>query len=404
MMSFLTRPDVLASLAAGYLATAHYLRHHRQKQKHHRYNYSANLSAITLDHAQQIQLYLFELEFPFIAQKALEFALFRTYGIPSISGLLMHTKQLSTKAHSSKRMTDTSVLMLEVIKNAPGSKRATEALARTNFLHGLYGGKISNEDLLYTLSLFLLEPVRWINRHEWRELTEVEVAAMGLFWMKVGEGMKIDYDVLPGAKSGWKDGLQFTRELEKWSDEYEERNMVPAESNKETADHTTALLLYAVPDAFKDAGRKVVSALMDSRLRKAMLYPDPPAMLQWLVDAGLATRKSVLRHLTLPRPFAWRKQIVADDVNAHGRIFKLIWDTEPWYVEPTFANRWCLQSWVDWMAGRPIPGDEGEKYFPRGFKSSHMGPAFLVGKGLAQAEKDEDQIREIMRCDATIST
>jgi hypothetical protein len=56
------------------------------------------------------------------------------------------------------------------------------------------------------------------------------------------------------------------------------------------------------------------------------------------------------------------------------------------------------------MAGRPIPGDEGEKYFPRGFKSSHMGPAFLVGKGLAQAEKDEDQIREIMRCDATVST
>ncbi|TIA01144.1 hypothetical protein D6C82_04019 [Aureobasidium pullulans] len=326
------------------------------------------------------------------------------HDIPSISGLLMHTKQLSTKAHSSKRMTDTSILMLEVIKNAPGSKRAVEALARTNFLHGLYGGRISNEDLLYTLSLFLLEPVRWINRHEWRELTDVEVAAMGLFWMKVGEGMKIDYDVLPGAKSGWKDGLHFTRELEKWSDEYEERNMVPAESNKETADHTTALLLYAVPDAFKDAGRKVVSALMDSRLRKAMLYPDPPAMLQWLVDTGLATRKLVLRHLALPRPFAWRKQIVADDVNPHGRIFKLIWDTEPWYVEPTFANRWCLQSWVDWMAGRPIPGDEGEKYFPQGFKSSHMGPAFLVGKGLAQAEKDEDQIREIMRCDATNST
>ncbi|THX19120.1 hypothetical protein D6D17_01573 [Aureobasidium pullulans] len=291
-MSFLTRPDVLASLAAGYLATAHYLRHHRQKQKHHQYNYTANLSAITLDHAQQIQLYLFELEFSFIAQKALEFALFRTYGIPSISGLLMHTKQLSTKAHSSKRMTDTSVLMLEVIKNPSGT--------------------------------------------------------MGLFWMKVGEGMKIDYDVLPGAKSGWKDGLQFTRELEKWSDEYEERNMVPAESNKETADHTTALLLYAVPDAFKDAGRKVVSALMDSRLRKAMLYPDPPAMLQWLVDTGLATRKLVLRHLTLPRPFAWRKQIVADDVNAHGRIFKLIWDTEPWYVEPTFANRYHLDLLVSY--------------------------------------------------------
>ncbi|KAI5206207.1 hypothetical protein AUEXF2481DRAFT_35405 [Aureobasidium subglaciale EXF-2481] len=401
-MSFLTRPDVLATAAIGYLATVRYFRNQRKTQKHQLYKHD-DLSAITLEDAQEIQLYLYELEFPFIAQKALEFALFRTYGIPSISGLLMHTKQLSSKAHSSKRMTDTSILMLETIKNPPGSKRATEALARTNFLHSLYGAKISNDDMLYTLGLFLLEPVRWINKHEWRQLTDTEIAAMGLFWLKVGEGMKIDVSCLPGQKNGWKDGLQFMKELEKWSDDYEVKYMVPAESNKLTADHTTDLLLYAVPDAFKDAGRKVVSALMDSRLRRAMLYNNPPAMLQWLVDTGLATRKLILRHLVLPRPFSRRKQIIADNVNENGKIHKLIWDTEPWYVEPTFANRWCLQSWIDWLAGRPIPGDEGDKFFPQGYKSAVMGPAFLAGKGLAQAEKDEEQIRNIMRADATIA-
>ncbi|KAI5244938.1 hypothetical protein E4T43_03502 [Aureobasidium subglaciale] len=401
-MSFLTRPDVLATAAIGYLATVRYFRNQRKTQKHQLYKHD-DLSTITLEDAQQIQLYLYELEFPFIAQKALEFALFRTYGIPSISGLLMHTKQLSSKAHSSKRMTDTSILMLEVIKNPPGSKRATEALARTNFLHSLYGAKISNDDMLYTLGLFLLEPVRWINKHEWRQLTNTEIAAMGLFWLKVGEGMKIDLSCLPGQKTGWKDGLQFMKELEKWSDDYEEKHMVPAESNKLTADHTTDLLLYAVPDALKDAGRKVVSALMDSRLRKAMLYNDPPAMLQWLVDTGLATRKLILRNLVLPRPFSQRKQIIADGVNENGKVHKLIWDTEPWYVEPTFANRWCLQSWIDWLAGRPIPGDEGDKFFPQGYKSAVMGPAFLAGKGLAQAERDEEQIRNTMRADATIT-
>ncbi|KAI5261092.1 hypothetical protein E4T47_09517 [Aureobasidium subglaciale] len=401
-MSFLTRPDVLATAAIGYLATVRYFRNQRKTQKHQLYKYD-DLSTITLEDAQQIQLYLYELEFPFIAQKALEFALFRTYGIPSISGLLMHTKQLSSKANSSKRMTDTSILMLEVIKNPPGSKRATEALARTNFLHSLYGAKISNDDMLYTLGLFLLEPVRWINKHEWRQLTNTELAAMGLFWLKVGEGMKIDLSCLPGQKTGWKDGLQFMKELEKWSDDYEEKHMVPAESNKLTADHTTDLLLYAVPDALKDAGRKVVSALMDSRLQKAMLYNDPPAMLQWLVDTGLTTRKLILRNLVLPRPFSQRKQIIADGVNENGKVHKLIWDTEPWYVEPTFANRWCLQSWIDWLAGRPIPGDEGDKFFPQGYKSAVMGPAFLAGKGLAQAERDEEQIRNIMRADATIT-
>jgi hypothetical protein len=73
------------------------------------------------------------------------------------------------------------------------------------------------------------------------------------------------------------------------------------------------------------------------------------------------------------------------------------------YVEPTFANRWCLQSLIDWMAGRPIPGDEGDKYFPQGFKSSVIGPAFLAGKGLEQAAKDGEQIRQIMAPNVTIA-
>jgi hypothetical protein len=268
-MSFLLRPEVLGTLGATYLLTVAYLRNQRKKQKH--LQYIKPLSAITLAEAQEIQLYIFELEFPFLAQKALEFALFRTYGIPSISSLLMATKQLSTAKHASKRMTDTSVLMLEVIKNPPGSQRPVEALARTNFLHSLYGSKISNDDLLYTLSLFLLEPIRWIKEHEWRELTEMEIAAMGLFWLKVGQGMKIDFSCLPGSKDGWKDGGVFMSELKAWMDGYEEKNMVPAESNKETADCTTDLLLYPVPAALKGAGRKVISALMDTRLRRAML-------------------------------------------------------------------------------------------------------------------------------------
>lgn len=32
-----------------------------------------------------------------------------------------------------------------------------------------------------------------------------------------------------------------------------------------------------------------------------------------------------------------------------------------------------------------------------------MGPAFLAGKGLEQAEKDEEQLRHIMRSDVTIA-
>jgi hypothetical protein len=37
---------------------------------------------------------------------------------------------------------------------------------------------ISNDDMLYTLSLFVLEPVRWVKRYEWREMTEMEICAL----------------------------------------------------------------------------------------------------------------------------------------------------------------------------------------------------------------------------------
>lgn len=170
-------------------------------------------------------------------------------------------------------MADTSILILEIIKNAPGSARSTAAIARMNYLHSLYqaSGKISNDDLLYTLSLFLLEPIRWIERHEWRKLTGMEVAAIGVFWEKVGEAMRIDYSPLRSGEGGWRDGAQFMRLVEAWSDGYERRNMVPAQCNKDTADHTTALLLYSVPARFKDAGLKAITALMDGRLRRAML-------------------------------------------------------------------------------------------------------------------------------------
>ena len=40
--------------------------------------------------------------------------------------------------------------------------RSIEAFARLNYLHGHYikQGLISNDDLLYTLALFMLEPLK----------------------------------------------------------------------------------------------------------------------------------------------------------------------------------------------------------------------------------------------------
>ena len=61
-------------------------------------------------------------------------------------------------------------------------------------------------------------------------------------------------------------------------------------------------------------------------------YDDPPVSMQQIIDTTLLTRKYVLRHFALPRPYIWRKQIISEHPNEEGRINRLIWDTEPWYT------------------------------------------------------------------------
>jgi hypothetical protein len=52
-------------------------------------------------------------------------------------------------------------------------ERHAKALGRVNWLHGQYN--ISNDDLLYTLSVFISAPERWLIKYDWRCLTELEL-------------------------------------------------------------------------------------------------------------------------------------------------------------------------------------------------------------------------------------
>ena len=47
----------------------------------------------------------------------------------------------------------------------------------TNTLTRRQKGFISNDDFLYTLGLFALEPIRWVERYEWRSLSLMEKCA-----------------------------------------------------------------------------------------------------------------------------------------------------------------------------------------------------------------------------------
>jgi len=166
----------------GYVGLCRLLRYNVRDGLYAKYPYKtkADLRKMTNQEAWAIQRRLMATEFPFTHEKALQFALFKTYGIPTMSSLLVRTKQLSYSKYAGKRYSDTELLIAEFLSAPPDSRRANEATARMNYIHSIYQkqGYVSNDDMLYTLALFVLEPISWIKQYEWRELTDLEICAM----------------------------------------------------------------------------------------------------------------------------------------------------------------------------------------------------------------------------------
>lgn len=381
-------------IVLAYMALVRLLRYERARSLQIQYSPQgrASFAEMTTSDAQKILKDLTELEFPKVFGFSIIFALFKTYGIPSISSLLLATGQLRSLETASKRIADTGVIMLEFALNDPTSDRALKAIARMNYLHGPYqkSGKITNDDLLYTLSLFALEPSRWVAKYEWRSLSDLELAACGTYWKSMGDAMGIDFSVLQSDKQGWQDGLSWLRTIEEWSVRYEEQHMVPAKSNQQLADSHLDILCLNIPRSYLPMCKNAMSVLLGSRLQRAMLYPDPPKRYISAITWILAVRKFVIRHLALPRPEFMRKNYIPEKPNIKsGRYNAVEYLSHPWYVKPTLTHRWGPRAWLTRAVGRKLPGDDGNKYAPEGWAFDELGPRAMKGKG-------NDEMNEIL--------
>jgi hypothetical protein len=172
----------------------------------------------------------------------------------------------------SRRTADTSQLLNNAVIAPPHSKRSIDAIVRTAWIHRGFrkAGKITNDDMLYTLSLFALEGKRWVARYEWRSLTDLELCAIGVFWNQIGEDLDICYtDVdLPTQCSG----LEWMEAVERWSCAYESAHMAPHPSNHKLAVATLGLLGATLPPALQRFAGAVFCELMGADLRNAMRY------------------------------------------------------------------------------------------------------------------------------------
>jgi hypothetical protein len=87
--------------------------------------------------------------------------------------LTTRTSQLLSVKTGARRYVDTGVLIRDFTSFPFNSERHAKALARMNWLHSRHN--ISNDDMLYTLSVFVTGPDKWLGLYDWRGLTELEV-------------------------------------------------------------------------------------------------------------------------------------------------------------------------------------------------------------------------------------
>ncbi|MFN8493350.1 MAG: oxygenase MpaB family protein [Caldilineaceae bacterium] len=226
--------------------------------------------------------------FPWDIERALEFALFRTYAVPSISGLLAQTGEFVRRTR--KRYDDTELILYEVLEHGFESERGRRALRRMNQMHGRF--PIANEDLLYVLTTFIFEPIRWVERFGWRPMTANEKQAFFRYYCELGRHMGIQ--AIPSDYA----------EFEQFNVAYEREHFKLATSNRIIGDATVNLLLgmYA-PKLFWPLLRPAAYALMDEPLLAAFGFPLPPHWLRQTLSALLRLRARVLAQLperTLP--------------------------------------------------------------------------------------------------------
>jgi hypothetical protein len=244
-------------------------------------------------------------DFSFDTTRALELALFRTFCVPSISGLLDRTREFGQRTQ--KRYDDTDILVSELLEWGYSSERGRRAIQRINRLHGRFS--IANEDFLYVLSTFLFEPIRWNRHFGWRPMCEQERLGLFYFWRAVGQGMHIqeipeDYQT-----------------FERFNVEYERERFRFTPSNHRVGTATVELFVGWFPRMLAPLVRSAIYALLEPPLLTAFGFPEPSRLMRWAVPSLLKLRAGILRYLPPRRHPRLRTEMVHPS-HPHGYVIE----------------------------------------------------------------------------------
>ncbi|EAU83510.2 hypothetical protein CC1G_04766 [Coprinopsis cinerea okayama7 len=361
------------------------------RQYHSRYDAKTGKWNLTPEEARRVMLVSSTYDMPKLLNSALAFALFKTYAIPSISKLLYATRELGSKENVAKRYADTEILISTWVgcpingfhdltfkpdeKTPAEDPRAMIALSRVNYLHSRYN--ISNDDYLYTLSLFIIEPILWAKRYGWRALSPMESQSYFIFWSEIGRRM------------GIHDIPETLEDLMAWSQAYEQEYMVPAKSNHQVAKLTTGELVEGVPNVLglRTFVERITVCLVEERVRVAMMQPSQPWYLHAFTSAVLHTSGFVQRWFCLPRispSFPVNLDLPRDlSAPSHPNVYR----SRPWYKPESSGLGYIrdrLLVALGYYSAMPSPRSGG-------YRLEELGPLHL------EKTANEEVVREAAR-------
>ncbi|KAE8421940.1 hypothetical protein BDV36DRAFT_18713 [Aspergillus pseudocaelatus] len=386
-----------ASLIGLYVLAVQYLRFQRCDRIESKFKRAGRpLSSMTVKEAHDIMRQLRELEFPFALRSSTRMTTLKTASVPTVADLFVATGQRSEK-NNTKRGADTEVLMNEIHDREAGSDAHMMAFARMNYIHSRYrtAGKILDEDMLHTLGSAVVDLFRSIEKYEWRQLSDVEKCAVGVVYRSMGEAMEIPFNLLPSGKAGFTDGIHFAQELCDFTVEYEMTAVKPTQSTLFISRRLVGLETANYPSILRPAVESIIATRLDEHIRVSMGYRKPGIALSSLVASLVAMRKFILRYLSLPRPDFMAVKVLDAAPDAYtGRYAVKEWLDNPWYVKPTFLNRWGLKSWSVRLFGTGNVPTKNGPFRDEGYDIKAIGPQTMENKGQAEVEAIFEKFRK----------
>ena len=220
---------------------------------------------------QEITFLVGAYEYPWLIKKSLEFALFRTYAVPHTSRVLAASGQF--EKHGQKRYDDTTLMLAGIAEKGYDSEYGKTVIATMNYLHGRWN--LQNTDMLYVLSTFVFEPIRWHQKYGWRTPTYHEQQANFHFWREVGIRMNI------------KDIPENIEEYEAFNIAHEEKYFKYDDANRAIGGATVDLFVSWYPAFVRPLVREVVLSFLDDKLLYAMGFNKPHGLIRFAARSGL---------------------------------------------------------------------------------------------------------------------